>query len=46
MTCQWKRAQGSDVNTRILANGPAAFKVTGSEARIFGEQFRQFFIVG
>lgn len=46
MTCQWKRAQGSDVNTRILANGPAAFKVTGAEAKIFGEQFRQFFIVG
>lgn len=46
MTCQWKRAQGGDVNTRILANGPAAFKVTGSEAQVFGEQFRQFFLIG
>ncbi|MFM9018184.1 MAG: hypothetical protein ACKORG_01960 [Actinomycetota bacterium] len=46
MTCQWKRAQGSTINTRILANGPAAFKVTGTEAEIFGQQFRQFFIVG
>ena len=46
MTCQWQRAQGGDVNTRILANGPAAFKVTGTEAEIFGQQFRQFFVVG
>lgn len=46
MTCQWQRAQAGDVNTRILANGPAAFKVTGTEAEIFGQQFRQFFIVG
>lgn len=46
MTCQWQRAQGGVVNTRILANGPAAFKVTGTEAEIFGQQFRQFFLVG
>lgn len=46
MTCQWQRAQAGAVNTRILANGPAAFKVTGTEAEIFGQQFRQFFIVG
>lgn len=46
MTCQWQRAQGGAVNTRILANGPAAFKVTGTEAEIFGQQFRQFFLVG
>lgn len=46
MTCQWQSAQGGVVNTRILANGPAAFKVTGTEAEIFGQQFRQFFLVG
>lgn len=46
MTCQWQRAQAGNVNTRILANGPAAFKVTGTEAAVFGQQFRQFFIVG
>lgn len=46
MTCQWQRAQGGAVNTRILANGPAAFKVTGTQAEIFGQQFRQFFLVG
>lgn len=46
MLCQWQRAQIGDVNTRILANGPSAFKVTGTEAAVFGQQFRQFFIVG
>lgn len=46
MTCQWQRAQAGDVNTRILANGPAAFKITGAEAAVFGQQFRQFFLVG
>jgi hypothetical protein len=46
MTCQWQRAQTGAVNVRILANGPAAFKVTGTEAEVFGKQFRQFFIVG
>ncbi|MBM3664371.1 MAG: hypothetical protein FJW92_01045 [Actinobacteria bacterium] len=46
MTCQWMRAQGSTINTRILANGPGAFKVTGTEAEIFGQWFRTFFIVG
>ena len=46
MTCQWQRAQAGNVNTRILANGPAAFKVTGTEAAVFGHLFRQFFIVG
>ncbi len=43
--CQWQRAQTGTVNTRILANGPAAFKVTGTEADVFGQQFRQFFMV-
>jgi len=46
MSCQWLRAQTGDVNTRILANGPAAFKVTGTEAEVYGQMFRQFFIVG
>lgn len=46
MTCQWQRAQEGVVNTRILSNGPAAFKVTGTEAEVFGRQFRQFFLVG
>ncbi len=46
MTCQWQRAQTGDVNLRILSNGPAAFKVTGTEAEVYGKQFRQFFIVG
>ena len=45
MACQWDRAQAGDVNPRILANGPAAFKVTGTEAEVFGDMFRQFFLV-
>jgi hypothetical protein len=28
------------------ARRAAAFKVTGTEAEVFGTQFRQFFIVG
>lgn len=45
MACQWQRAQASSVNARILMNGPAAFRVTGSEAATWGILFRQFFIV-
>lgn len=46
MTCQWMRAQGGTINTRILSNGPAAFRVTASEAEVFGKQLRQFFLLG
>ena len=45
MACQWQRAQTGDVNLRILMNGPAAFRATGTEAIVFGQLFRQFFIV-
>ncbi len=45
MMCQWQRAQTGSMNARILANGPAAFKVTGTEAEVFSTQFRQFFLV-
>jgi len=45
MACQWQRAQAISVNARILMNGPAAFRVTGSEAATWGILFRQFFIV-
>lgn len=45
MACQWQRAQTGDVNLRILMNGPAAFRATGAEAIVFGQLFRQFFIV-
>lgn len=46
MTCQWQRAQAGDTNTTILSNGPAAYRVTEEEATIYGDQFRQFFLVG
>jgi hypothetical protein len=45
MACQWQRAQTGDVNMRILMNGPAAFRATGTEATVFGQLFRQFFVV-
>ena len=45
MACQWQRAQTGDVNLRILMNGPAAFRATGTQAIVFGQLFRQFFIV-
>ena len=45
MACQWQRAQTGDVNLRILMNGPAAYRATGTEAIVFGQLFRQFFIV-
>lgn len=46
IACQWQRAQSGAVNTRILMNGPAAFRVTGTEATTWGALFRQFFILG
>lgn len=46
MACQWYRAHAGDTNLRVLANGPAALKVTANEAVTYGEMFRQFFIDG
>jgi hypothetical protein len=40
-----ERDQTGAANLRILMNGPAAFRATGTEGRVFGALFRQFFIV-
>ena len=45
MACQWARAQSGAVNTRMLANGPGAFRVEGAQAVTWGDMLRQFFVV-
>lgn len=45
MQCQWARAQSGAVNTRMLANGPGAFRVEGAQAVTWGDMLRQFFVV-
>lgn len=43
---QWKRATNGGLNTMILSNGPASFKLTGADAVAYGTKFREFFALG
>ncbi len=45
MACQWARAQSGAVNTRLLMNGPGAYRLDGNQAITWGRLFRQFFVV-
>jgi hypothetical protein len=45
MACQWARAQSGAVNTRLLMNGPGAYRLEGTQAVTWGRLFRQFFVV-
>jgi hypothetical protein len=45
MACQWARAQSGAVNTRLLMNGPGAYRLEGNQAITWGRLFRQFFVV-
>ncbi len=40
MDCQWLLAQMNPFNRKVLANGPAAYKVTGAAAEEWGRRFR------
>ena len=43
---QWKRATTGGLNTMILSNGPASFKLTGADAVAYGTEFRKYFALG
>ena len=43
---QWKRATTGGLNTMILSNGPASFKLTGAHAVAYGIEFRKYFALG
>lgn len=43
---QWQRARTGSVNSTILSNGPASFKLTGADAVAYGNEFRKYFALG
>ena len=45
MSCVWTRALTGPVNRRVLANDPAAYRVSSAEAADYGRLFRQFFLM-